>query len=333
MSAEQFIKREKEIESAMRDAYLLSTAIGVIKFFKKNQKELRRMISIHLHNENIVYAETLYFIYGVHDKLKKILKKQYKGDLFSNPNFVEKIHMPAIGIIVDTPPKPFSTNEYADMICELLFAQNDEEFLGAFDKYNYEYPDRIKKMLSNDIDVLAETTFYSVAMTIQKAKVKYLNKGLISADFILYYYAIYRGVVFSCEIDEKQKSHFDRTLKKHFIEYCETKKMFKQKEETEMFFNSRYTKYSELIRFEDDKSTLDAMNELLSSVKKEFTMSNDSEADIIREIAELMELLRRETRNYFSRMLEEYERLSIVSTLDNAIDVVEKEIEYQKESD
>jgi len=46
-----------------------------------------------------------------------------------------------------------------------------------------------------------------------------------------------------------------------------------------------------------------------------------------------MELLRRETRTYFSRMIEEYERLSLVSSLDNAIDMVEKEIKYRKDQD
>lgn len=322
-----------QIFSQMDGAKRLAIVIGNPLAYYKHEEDMLKMILIHKGNEKIVNAEIIYFVYGIHDLLKTKLSDKFAGELFKNVEFIEKVHMPVIGIITDTPPKQLSCSDYANMVCELLFAQSDNEFLSIFDKYNYEYPDRIKKMLSNDIDVLAETAFYGVAMTIQTSKVKYLNKGLMIPNFILYYYAIYRSVIFSCEIDEKQKSHFERTLKKHFIEYCKTMKMFKSKEEAEAFFNSRYTKYSELVTFEDDETTLEALDELIEFVKKEFTLSRDEEADVIEEATELMELLRRETRTYFSKMLDEYERLSIVSTLDNVIEVIEKEIESQKEKD
>jgi len=257
-----------QIFSQMDGAKRLATVIGNPLAYYKHEEDMLKMILIHKGNEKIINAEIIYFVYGIHDQLKTKLSDKFAGELFKNVEFIETVHMPVIGIITDTPPKQLSQSDYSNMICELLFAQSDEEFLGIFDKYNYEYPDRIKKMLSNDIDMLVETAFYGVAMTAQMAEAKYLNKGKALLDFILYYYAIYRSVAFSCEIDEKQKSHFERTLKNHFIEYCETMKMFKSKEEAEAFFNSRYTKYSELVAFEDDESTLDAMNELLNFVKK-----------------------------------------------------------------
>ena len=311
MSAEQFIKREKEIESAMRDAYLLSTAIGVIKFFKKNQKELRRMISIHLHNENIVYAETLYFIYGVHDKLKKILKKQYKGDLFSNPNFVEKVHMPAIGIIVDTPPKPFSTNEYADMICELLFAQSDNEFLSIFDKYNYEYPDRIKKMLSNDIDVLAETAFYSVAVTAQMADAKYINKGRALLDFIVYYHMTILSVLMrNDEMPVDNILHFKEFLKKNFIECARTLKEFETNEDAKKFFEDRFNVYKETISIFDDVS-MEALEELVDFTMKTHGLTLESEEDIVLdEYKKLLLLVGEEANPHFVRLKNAYDNMN-----------------------
>lgn len=330
------LTKEDRVNLRMKDAYNLALAKGTktLSFFEKNQKYLWRMIYIHWGKENIIDAEIFYFVYGVHDQLRQKLINEYKGDWFTDVEFLEKVHMPVIGIIEETPPKYIRPNEYADMICELFFAlDDDKKFLDVFDKYNYEYPDRIKKMLSNDIDVLSETTFYSVAMTVQMSNTKYLSKGLISADFVLYYYAIYRSVIFSCEIDEEQKSHFERTLKKHFIEYCETMKMFKSKDEAETFFYTRYARYSELITIEDDESTLYAMDELLSFANQRISLHEGEEGAFIRETAEMMARLNAESKSYFSRMLEEYERLSIVSSLDNAIDMVEKQIKSQQEQD
>ena len=315
-----------EISVALSKAYEIAKQKGLLHFFFKNKLNIAAMARIHKGNQNIIDAEIYYFVYGIHERVEKEAVGLFKGELFDNIDFLQNIHMPIISTIVDTPPKSLMPSEYVDMIFELIESDNDSDFLAVFDKYNYEYPERIKKMLSNDVDVLAETAFYSVAKTIQSSNVKYFNNGIVSLDFILYYYAIYRCLAFS-EITDEQKKHFDSSLRKHFVEYAEMWNIFESRLETSVFCWERYATYKKLIKNDEDSIT-NMIEELVAFANKKLNLPENS--GIYEKISEMMVILDTETKAYFVKLLEAYETNEISSLLDNTLELLREEIKDRK---
>lgn len=298
-------EERSQIFSQMGEARKLADVIGTPLIYEKNKDDLMKMLLIYKNDEKISKAEVVYFVYGIHDKLRLMLSHKFEGELFKNVEFIETIHMPAIGIIIDTPPKHLWIN-YANMICELLFAQNDGEFLEIFDKYNYEYPDRIKKMLSNDIDVLAETAFYSVATTALTAEGKYLNKGKALFDFILYYHMTILAVFMRYDISSDVTTHFEKTLRKNFLECAQNLKEFESNEQAEKFFDERYNKYKETISIFDDVS-LEALEELVAFTMYTHNLAEETEEDaVLEEYKRLLPIIGEEAMPYFKKLKNAY---------------------------
>lgn len=299
-------EERSHIFSQMDGAKRLAIVIGNLLAYYKHEEDMLKMILIHKGNEKIINAEIIYFVYGIHDLLKTKLSDKFAGELFKNVEFIEKVHMPVIGIITDTPPKQLSCSDYANMICELLFAKNDEEFLGIFDKHHYEYPDRIKKMISNNIDVLAETAFYSVATTALTAEGKYLNKGKALFDFILYYHTTILAVFMRYDISSDVTTHFEKTLRKNFLECAQNLKEFESNEQAEKFFDERYNKYKETISIFDDVS-LEALEELVAFTMYTHNLAEETEEDVVlEEYKRLLPIIGEEAMPYFKKLKNAY---------------------------
>lgn len=295
-----------QIFSQMHAAHKLADDISNPSAYCENEEDMLKMILIHKGNEKIINAEIIYFVYGIHDQLKAKLSDKFKGELFKNVDFLEKVHMPVIGIITDAPPKQLSCSDYANMVCELLFAQSDNEFLSIFDKYNYEYPDRIKKMISNNIDVLAETAFYSVATTALTAEGKYLNKGKALFDFILYYHTTILAVFMRYDISSDVTTHFEKTLRKNFLECAQNLKEFESNEQAEKFFDERYNKYKETISIFDDVS-LEALEELVAFTMYTHNLAEETEEDaVLEEYKRLLPIIGEEAMPYFEKLKNAY---------------------------
>ena len=291
------------------------------------------MAMIHTDNSEIIEAEIYYFVYGIHDQIEQELSDDYEGELLGNVEFLEKVHMPIISIITETPPKDMKPQAYVDFIGELYSAMSDDaEFFAVYDKYGYEYPERLKKLLANDIDTLVEAAFYSVAMTIQSSNAKYLNKGFANLNFILYYCANYHDVLFSEDTGEKQKEHYESLLKMHFCEYAEIMKIIKEKDKAEVFFTSRYGKYKS-IDISDDDTNLETIREVADYTKITQYLSENAKTDILVEMSELMTLLNESAKPYFEKMAEEFERQEIIRGLEDLQQMVDEEIENRTDLD
>ena len=291
-----------EITTNLQKAKFLAEKIGKISLYKRYEDDIAKMIYIHSGKQNIIDAEIYYFVYGVHGKIENEAAGLFFGDLFTNTEFLAKVHMPVISLITDTPPKDMSPDRYASLICDLFVAMEDDaKFLAVYDRYGYEYPERLKKLLTSNIDTLVETAFYSVAMTIQSSNAKYLNKGFANLNFILYYCANYHDVLFSEDMGEEKKEHYENLLKMHFCEYAEMMKIIQDKDKAEAFFASRYGKYKS-IDTSDDATNLETIREVVDYTKITQYLNENAKNDILVEMSELMSLLNENAKPYFEKM-------------------------------